>query len=447
MPIKWSAFYIDEDIIFSDGKRADEFPTSRLASLDVFLMSMATKFSEQLDGGTVLLSEASAKLLGFPSNPPKGKNAKTHPVLDSARNVGWEISGVGPWMTFHRRRFDCPSVHVGVLPWLNERTFCFIDEPFRDGIVMTGHLRMFSHLIGISYRMRPGVTANASLMHMWQGKKPFWSPSWDGVQPAQFEREKRYQWRTPSLPGDGFEHGWDIRQQYLAAANVSRVALNNLVHTGRKRFDSSPGYWLITVPAWNVKQCPHPAGNYVGGEQAWVTTPTMSYLHELSGRYSGVVSEPEIHDSWTAIQSHRMFRTWTERIRDGIVLAAERANPCVSTALKDAYKASIGLWQTPTGFIHRPDWADTVAANARVNLHRKVWAEGRRRGGQWPTRINYDCVYYHSQEDNSEAAIPAGFCDRNEAGELVLSPLMGKFKYEKTISAGADLMDSEGNSE
>jgi hypothetical protein len=207
------------------------------------------------------------------------------------------------------------------------------------------------------------------------------------------------------------------------------VAVDPLRHTGRRQFDNTPGYWLITIPDWNQTLCPHPAGNYVGGEQVWVTTPTVAYLHELAER--SVVAAPTIHDSWTATAGHRMFRSWTERLRDGITYANDTGFGCVATALKDAYKQAIGLWQTPTGFICRPDWADIVAAHARVNLHRKIWREGHRQNGQWPTRIVYDCVYYAGADQIPN--VPPTFLERETQ---TLSPLMGKFKYEKTIKAG-----------
>jgi hypothetical protein len=404
--------------------------------LDVILARLSAKFSDRMDGGTVLFSEATAKRLGFPTKCPVKKNALTHPVLDAPRNVGWEVKKLSPWMTFHRKRFDCPSVHVGVLPWLDKRTFCFIDEPDMDAIVMTERIRMFSSLMGVAFRMTPGVTACTALMRSWGGVKPFWKPSWTGVTPAEFTRESRYRWTGDTPKGTVYEHGWDIRQQYLAAASVSSVSLNALIHTGRKAFDYSPGYWLITVPAWNQPKCPHPAGNYQGGEQAWVTTPTVAYLHELAGRF-GVVTEPVIHDSWTGSGSHRLFRTWAERIRDGITWATEQGNPCVTTALKQSYKQAFGLFQTPTGFLQRPDWADIIAANARNNMHRKIWKEGNRENGTWPTRIVYDCVYYPSNHE--EPIPPRMFCEDYQDGNPVLLALMGKFKYERTVKAGEPL--------
>src|SRR5436190_14908187 len=75
-------FYIDDDVTFVDGRPpARETPMDTLGSLDLLLARLSSKFSDRLDGGTVLLSEATIKRLGFPSKPPRGKNAETHPVL------------------------------------------------------------------------------------------------------------------------------------------------------------------------------------------------------------------------------------------------------------------------------------------------------------------------------------------------------------------------------
>lgn len=432
------ALYVDGDLTWYDGQ-VDVTPDDAMTGLDVFLARMATRFTDRLDGGTVLLSAESAAALRFPKKVPSNKNSETHPILDQARNVGWSVKQVSGWMTFHRKRFDCPSVHIGVLPWLSKMTFEFIArdvvDPERfDGATMTHNVRAFTSLMGKAFRMNPGVTANVALMDMWSGYTPRWKPSWKDIPPANYKRENRYQWTSPApLTGD-YEHGWDIRQQYLAAAGVSLVALNALSHTGRKQFDRSPGWWLITVPEWNIPLCPHPAGNHRPGEQVWVSTATVSYMLELGSKF-GVIAEPIIHDSWTATgvdrEGKRIFRLWSERIRDAIVAANDAGNPDVAEGFKLGYKQAIGQWETPTGMMQRLDWADTVAANARINLHRKVWKEGHRKGGQWPSRIHHDAVFYES--DSSIPETPETFF---EPGTTRLSPLIGKFKFEKTLKAG-----------
>lgn len=450
------AFYVDDDLVFRDGRDTLINDMDVYTSLDVFLARVAARFSDKVDGGTVLITAPTLKRLGFPAKVPKGKNAQTHPVLDCARNVGWEITAVSPWMTFHRERFAGPSVHIGVLPWLSQRTFHYLnqisypagqtyDAGFEyDGMAMTADLRMFSSLIGAAYRMTPGVTACAALMKTWKGETPYWKPKWSNIQPADYEREKRYQWANPKPIQAEYEHGWDIRQQYLAAASVAEVATNPLIHTGRTKFDKKPGYWLITVPDWNFTQCPHPAGNYEPGERVWVATPTVAYLHELESRH-GLIAAPQIHDSWTTYgSSHRMFRSWAERIRDGIAFADASGLLGIRDGLKLGYKQSFGLWQTPTGLIHRPDWSDTVAAHARINLHRKLLAEGNRHGGSWPSRIHYDCVFYASDEYGDEIQHPRAPETFYDPKTHQLPYNIGKFKYEKSVPFGEPLrMDAE----
>lgn len=452
------AFYVDDDIFFRDNRPAAVMDMDAYSSLDVFLARTSARFSDKMDGGTVLITEATLKRLGFPAKvPTKEKNAKTHPALDSARSVGWEVTGISPWMTFHRAKgFSGPSVHIGVLPWLDKRTFYFYNKyeyaagadysaGFEyDGAAMVQDIRAFSSLLGAAYRMTPGITACAALMKIWSGASPYWKPNWDKITPADYAREGRYQWSNPRPPQGEYEHGWDIRQQYLAAASVSEVATDALIHTGRTKFDGKPGYWLITVPDWNFKSCPHPAGNHEPGEQVWVTTATVAYLHELEAR-RGLIAAPTIHDSWTTYGSaHRMFRTWAERIRDGIATADAAGYVAIKEGLKEAYKQAFGVWQTPTGLLQRPDWADTVAANARINLHRKILAEGNRHGGTWPTRIHHDCVFYASDEygdPHQQPRAPWTFYDKN-TGKLPYN--MGKFKYEKTVRYGEPLnMEAE----
>jgi hypothetical protein len=134
-----------------------------------------------------------------------------------------------------------------------------------------------------------------------------------------------------------------------------------------------------------------------------------------------------------------LFRTWSEKIRDGIAHAAETGNSCVVDALKNSYKQAFGLWQRESSFIHRPDWSDTIAANARINLHRKVWRQGIAGGGSWPSRIVYDCVYYPGPDTIPD--VPVTF---TIPGTKELPTNVGKFKFEKTVPAGADLMAGNG---
>jgi hypothetical protein len=233
------------------------------------------------------------------------------------------------------------------------------------------------------------------------------------------------------VPGRGKPagHRWDIRNQYLAAAQAAQLGTDTPERSGPLPFDAGRcGWWRARVSG--VQHLPHvdsvgPPLWHPGAEVAdgtvWLTTPMMSYAAQLGCHL-------EVVDSYTSPSSRRHLRVWAETIRDACyTMAGERDPAELHDAAKGTYAEAIGLCNRPGGRIFRPDWRATIIDLARVLLYRKlarVWSIT----GHWPARIDRDSVWYpgrvvkawHSHDDG-----------RSSFGEVLGEGVyIGRFRYE-----------------
>jgi hypothetical protein len=409
-------------------------PHDVFATLPGLLSRLAAAFGKhENDGGTVLLGADNIRRLGWPEQAPADlAEAKAHPVLTPAREAGWRVDRLGPWMTFHRSA--TPTVHIGVLPWLDSDTFELIAK---DPATMAYRLQWMGTRLRTPYRARPGVTALAAMRLLVPGKAPYWKPDWNKVQPVG-PFEERMRWEAPyiwdSAQADALQlghkwlHGWDIRGQFLAAASGVYLARDALRHTKKEDYDGSAGYWRIVVPPWNYGAVlPHPAGQgYSAGDVTWVTSPRLELLRKLADQYQ-VISMPQILDSWTAEKPQRLLRPWAECIRDMVTDARQEADPddavVLSRAGKHAYTHAIAMLRSPDSSIHRVDWNDGISGYADCGFWLKLWIEFRT-SGRTPVKIFHDTAYYASSEIDPEKDRPITFEP---------STNLGRFKYGKSI--------------
>lgn len=407
-----STMLVQEDITW-----VDENPpvANRSTPGDLgIVLSVGEKWFAAAGEGVILIDGPVHERMGFPVARPKSDRRMDAP-LSAIRSGGWKVGKVGPWMTFHAT--GKPSIHVGLMGWLSEDNHALYDAD--DPGAMVYRMARFAELTGGCYHGSPGVAGTALLRSVWKGSTPRWVPDWERIAPAAATTEKRYEWKAPTPGTLPYVHQFDANLQYLGAMNVSEVALDELGHTGLRRFDpKAAGYWKITIPAWNDDRLPHPC-NSAAGTRTWVTTPTMRLLAELQS--AGRIEMPSVEDSWTTLRTARIFRGWAERISGALkVVTDPEAEPveadrdALKLTLKRTYSETWGLFYRPGGWIHRPDWHHAVTAQARCNMFRKILAAAD--AGRFPERIHADAVSYGSDVADAHSAVPSGFQIRAGAG-------------------------------
>lgn len=411
------AMYISDDITRWDHDRSAETPVDGLTDLSKLLARMTAVSHPH--GMTLLLSSKAAQELGFPAKLP-GKLVQDHPVLNGARATGWMVDSISPWMTFLRHNAD---VHVGIVPWLNQRNFMFHNA---DPSVMVTQLYRFHRLIGVPYHgSTPGLASLSLLRDFHNGRSPMWKPrNWDEIEAATMPTEVAPDWTLHDDHGMPFEHVYDMRRQFLSSAGYATLALGELEpRTGAEVPPSLapiPGYYQVSTPAWALNHLlPHPIGNGAQyGQLRWVTAPTLGLLFELADQ-RGVLDYPHVHQAWVAkqvygktgyppVHSGRPLHRWATRIGEAIDLAEVTRDPQMISATKDLYKHGLGMLERPRARVYRPDWAHTVIALARANQFRKIWATYHAEG-RVPVRVEHDQVTYTSQSADPELNWPIGF--------------------------------------
>lgn len=422
------AFGIDNGrLIVNAGQDAGEAPPAGVTL--AYVLGTAKDVFRATGEGVVVLGAEAATQLGFPEREPS--EARRQPagveLLHPARAEDWRVSGLSAWMTLWAP--GRPTVHVAVWPWLAESA-----QGSLSGFL--GTLTAYHALVGGSYHTTPGVAGVGLLRDRYApGAAPYWAPSFDGCEAIRGTADDAagFMWTTPSAircPAADHVHGYDVNRQYLSAAANAELAVGQLGHTGRIRFDQTrAGYWLISPQAWNVPHMPHPAGGGPrrgGMRGSWVTTPTMRLLNEIADH--GFIAGPDVIDSWTADKSARIMRPWAEAIRDGLNRAERITEPAfvdrlkpaeVIPLLKQTYRETVGMLGRPGGRVYRPDWRHTIAALARANLYRRLWSIGHRTG-RWPRQIKADAVYYASHDPDPIATA--------ETLGLPIGPGGGQFK-------------------
>lgn len=416
-----------------------------LHHLPTMLARCALKFTEAGEG-VVLLDKLAAEALGLwkTGKPPAHDDPKMRgwAGLAPARDAGWNVTGLAPWMSFHAE--DRPSVRVCVWPWLDKDTAGTMAD---DGLVVfAANLTRFAAVMGTAFHTHPGVVGLSLLRDRTARRlrtEPYWKPHADSLPSATAQCEADYRWLAPApLFAEGkFVHAYDARRAYVGAAQTADLSTSALEFTHRTDFDPHfSGYWQIERPVWNEPRLPHPAGypteGMRPGQPQWVTTPTMCLLAELADH--GMLAMPSVRQAYIGrgrdqdrgLPTTRVLRGWAQTInRAALDTIESEADAAVHKAIKHVYQQGIGQLATPSGRVWRPDWRHTVIALARANLFRKMLRVGMTEG-RWPVGVLVDSIRYAHDEPDATAACPVG---------LRLGIGLGEFDDEKSWDAEAFL--------
>jgi hypothetical protein len=428
-----ASIVVDDDVTFTAGAPAKATPFTAFETLPGMLDRLSRKFDKAAEG-TVILGPDIVRRLGLPEHAPADLDeANAHPWLTPARERGWSVRRLEPWMTFHHKQRA--TVHIGIRPWLDAESFELIDP---DPAVTAYRMEWITtRMRGTAFRARPGVVGTAAVRRFIPGREPTWQPSnRKRVRPIAMDVawERPYIWESPAYDvlteSAKYLHGWDVRLQFLAAASLAELPRTPLTNTGVRDFDGTPGYWRIVAPTWNLSHLlPHPVGQHDAEDLVWVTTPRMTLLHELADE--GVIPEPVVLDSWTAPHGSRLLRPWAENIRD--VIAEAKREPIaadaavLSKAMKHCYTHAIDMWGGETSSIQRRDWMHTIHGLAGCQLFRKMWKQYKA-DGRTPVKIYADCLYFPSAHIDPEIDRPSTFDT---------SPFMGKLRYKQSEELAA----------
>lgn len=409
------AMYVSPEVtLLDDHTAAMRTPEDGLTDLPTFLARVSQVGHP--NGLTVLLDGKALTLLGLPAEPPTTLLTE-HPALAAARSTGWSISALRPWMTFVRH--DRPTVHIGLYPWLNRRTFAFYNQLPPASV---SPLYRFHRLVSVPYHGQNGGLAGLSLMRdRHSGRRPLWTPkNWRDVPPALAATEVAPLWEQRDPHGQPFEHMYDAYAQFVTAAGSLTLAGGELVHQVAKAGPYPvPGYYQVVTPPWFFSSVlPHPIGNNPQvGEPRWITAPTLQLLYEMSERHQ-VLDEPEILDAWTAgpskdgrkdVDSGRVLMAWADRIQIALKQAYSNNDTVMVNAVKSLYKHGIGMLERPDARVYRPDWAHSIIANARSNQWRKIYTTWDSGNGRAPIRVEHDAVWYTSEHEDPRKEWPVGF--------------------------------------
>ncbi len=213
--------------------------------------------------------------------------------------------------------------------------------------------------------------------------RPFWRPELPGVTYAVHAVEA-WGWQRPH---EGPAVVLDRSAAFLSAASSVLVGHGALDHTGPlSEFDDRrPGYYQVQVHPWYESDAlPHPLLHTHKRETAWVTAPTVALLSDLEreDRWPDVT----ILDSYTAdgvrINEWARFvntiraEAITEYGRDSEQYAEvkDRYSMAFQLMLGSAEDGGRRRWKCGA---QRPDWTQTVRAQAAANLYR--WADACRK--------------------------------------------------------------------
>ena len=260
----------------------------------------------------------------------------------------------------------------------------------------------------------------------------------------------------------GWLHVFDANAQYLGAWITAELGHGQAVHVDAPAFDSRvAGVWRVPdlgmVPLGSMPaELPRPE---LAGRE-WFTTPTLARIWELAHPSD----LPEIVEAWQWPRRSRFLRGAGERIRD----ARAAAEPEVKRSRKAVWRvvdepeavAAVGrhvqastvltavkaLYRMQTGRFamtgdrdgdpwFRPDWAYTVRATARVNLHRRLCKLSTA-----PFAIATDALAFLTDEpDPSRFAARVGLPIGGRLGEFHHA---GSARVASFAELGVDLADA-----
>ncbi|MFD4589056.1 DnaB-like helicase C-terminal domain-containing protein [Streptomyces sp. NPDC058434] len=197
---------------------------------------------------------------------------------------------------------------------------------------------------------------------------------------------KRDRLIVPDRFGSGVLCTIDRNGSYPSACSAVPLAPNKLLHTGPldEVGKDRAGAFLITVPAWNHPDMPHPLGRIAERTDehghAWVTTPHVRLLQKLIK--NDLITEPlHVHDSWTGKANESLFKPFYEKARAARAELVQGGGEPYTAYKRRLSIALRLLWpksETVNSPFWRPDWRMALVAEASVRhwsmAHRAVQA-------------------------------------------------------------------------
>lgn len=450
-------------------RRIDRIPAGLLSGPDtpgLLLDECAQRFqSNNGRQGTVIVPHVPGRH-GIVGRPPTHTHAQElAEMIELARHAGWHttpsaLKYARGWVTFFKSGH--PNIHLGILDGMDpDESPLFPVDGSYSAEEIGRQLAEYAGAVGCTYRITPGISGLALLRQHYATR-----PLPKGV-PERHREYPGWRWhlfaesKVPPIetPGDlvwerkptaaelkrtPFMHGFDTNAAYLASAINAEFGWNPPEPEGAQPFDPSrPGVWQIVdarrylgaLSTDKLKGMP-PVLNgtrIARNGTAWLSTHGMTYLQQLTGTL------PEVIDSWTSARQARVLQPWAARIRDGLAMHGRRQghpDDCgcppdrLRTTLKLTYAGAIGMMDSSTSGVYRPDWAWGIKDLSRFNLLRKISSVPR-----VPVRINKDAVYYlDDREDPRYLADLVG---------VVAGGAIGKFKIDSTTTYAGWLADQK----
>lgn len=207
--------------------------------------------------------------------------------------------------------------------------------------------------------------------------RPFWRPELPGCTYAVHAVEA-WGWNSATTY-TGPVVMLDRNASFISAASSVLVAHGSLEHTGPlDTFDKKPGYYQIDVHPWyETATMPNPLMHVGKRKTVWVTAPTAGLLADLVAQQRW--PDLTILDSYTA-EGVRLDK-WAEflnALRKEAITVYGRESEQYDN-VKDAYSQAFQLMLGRVGDnghrewicgAQRPDWTQTVRAQAAVTLWR-----------------------------------------------------------------------------
>jgi hypothetical protein len=378
-------------------------------------------------GGTLLLTADAVRRLG--DIPDDWHTATTAPPAAGERSCArWS-----PWMIYaqHRVRGSAASasVYVGVIPWMDSGERAEHRGWDED---LAAHLDRWRQVTGAPWVGAPGLAGTVLLSTVTRYRPDphaaltaprfkLRRPVNEAVGDAWGRAEPEYQWTT-RVPGTGrHRHVYDVRRQWLTAAQSAVVSPEReLTRTGANApvGPRVSGLYLIEPSPWQHPHLPDPLRRRDPADESrvWVAAPTVHLLDSLTQR--GMYAGYAVADSYTAPGSE-LLRPWVKALRAAI------EDEHLAAAAKGVYARTLShIRDGRTRSVDRPDWAATVLGLAQANCFRTVLAIADRTGVA-PVRVSKDAITYAADTPDA-AACAAGL------GIDLADTRLGKLKWERS---------------